>query len=119
VLLAIWVVFIVLQAVGESIPLYAHWPDNDPRRILMWALRLIGQWACVLVAVSALFSVRTGAQTELLWTLVGIGIVNAVDWIWVLEWILGSPNTEQQESPPTDFRARLDPAALALHIKEF
>ena len=122
VLLGIWVVFIVLQAVGESIPMYANWPDNDPRRILMWVLRLVGQWACVLIAASALFSVRTGAQTALLWMLISIGIVNALDWIWILEWVLGSPNnSEQQESslPPTEFRSRLDPAALALHIKEF
>jgi hypothetical protein len=122
VLLAIWVVFIVLQAVGESLLTYANWPDGDPRRIVMWVLRLVGQWACVLIAVSALFIVRTGTQTALVWTLIGIGIVNAVDWIWMLDWILtggGDAGEQQDGSPSNTFGARLDPAALALHIKEF
>jgi hypothetical protein len=121
-LAGIWAVFIVLQATGQALS-----PPSDGQwtgwLMLAWALKLIGRAACIVIPVAAALSVRTGAQAVLMWTLVAIGILNAVDWIQALEWLLNEGWKRQQQMQPEttqNMSAHMrppDPAAL--HIKEF
>ena len=104
ILICIWGVFIVLQATGECLQFEAEWPsfskmnaNGGLRYGLSVNLKLSGRLACVLIPLSAAFTARTNTQVILAWVLVGIGGVNAFDWMEVLDRILGKRQSTQTE----------------------
>ena len=116
-LVGVWVVFIVLQATGQAIASNGSW---TALHILSAALKITGRIACIVIPVVALLSVRTDPQVVLMWVLLVIGIVNAFDWMSVLEWALNErPKQSGTQDLVAQMVARPDPAALALHIKGF
>jgi len=122
VLMSIWIVFIVLQATGECIQFGAEWPSTTTitvRYVVSTVVKTLGRAACILIPLSALFSVRSNSQVILIWVLIAIGLANSFDWLQILDWILGKTN----EAPPTlesrfQYTTIQDPAALNLHFKE-
>ena len=130
VLVGIWATFVVLQATGECLRFEAEWPDFERmsangglRYTLSVFLKLAGRAACVLIPVSAALTAKTGAQIALAWVLTGIGSLNALDWLKLMDRILGKrsdlpPLSEDSESRPLALRFRqsfyMDPAAVTL-----
>jgi hypothetical protein len=120
VLVCIWGVFIVLQATGECIYFSAEWPAMEAitmRYVISTAFKTAGRAACILIPLSALFSVRTNSQLILISILICIGIANSFDWLQIIDWLLGKtyPPTLEMESK---YNSIQDPAALSLHFKE-
>jgi hypothetical protein len=126
VLIGIWGVFIVLQATGEYLQFEAEWPsfsqmtaNGGLRFALSFILKLAGRFACVLIPFSATFTAKTAAQVVLTWALVGIGSLNAFDWLQVLDRFISGRGALVEARPlESSFQAAnnktFDPAALPL-----
>lgn len=120
VLIGIWGVYIVLQATGECILFGAEWPATTQitwRYVLSAIVKFLGRAACILIPVSALFSVRTAAQIILFWVLIGIGVLNAYDWLQPLNWMFGTYTLPQTFTSKFESKTA-DPAAVTLHFKD-
>lgn len=127
VLIGLWGVFILLQATGEWI----QWPNtaNDERITLRYvtamAIKIMGSAACIVIPVSALFSVRTNAQAILFWVFIGVGVANTYDWLQIVDWVFRKTSSSSHQEfvaplqPSDGITSRMDPAALMLHFKEF
>ena len=123
VLICIWGFFIVLQATGECIYFSAEWPSMEAittRYVISTIFKTTGRAACILIPLSALFSVSTNSQLILIWVLIGIGIANSFDWLQIVDWILGKRYQPAPVALDSKFHysAIQDPAALALHFKD-
>ena len=129
-LVGLWGGFIVLQAMGEALIQGSNLPSFSQmtaiqgiRFSLSAMMKLVGRCACILIPLSAVFTVKTTSQANLSWALVAVGAANAFDWLQILERLfIGSrgevhPPKEEEEEGGTAVHSSLgsrpfDPAAL-------